>query len=145
MKEKIALFCDVDVEAVVTARDVKSRLRSPGDVRRRRRGRNRPPAARVSTRRRATSAAGPPCSSACRIPRDEVSIGIVGKYVEYEDSYKSLKEALLHGGLAHQLKVNIHWIEAEGVVGDGLGTPVGKLRRHPGARAASASAASTAC
>ena len=50
-------------------------------------------------------------------PRDEVSIGIVGKYVEYEDSYKSLKEALLHGGLAHQLKVNIHWVEAEGVVG----------------------------
>jgi CTP synthase len=50
-------------------------------------------------------------------PRDEVTIGLVGKYVEYEDSYKSLKEALLHGGLAHQLKVNIHWIEAEGVVG----------------------------
>ena len=38
-------------------------------------------------------------------PRDEVSIGLVGKYVEYEDSYKSLKEALLHGGLAHELKV----------------------------------------
>jgi CTP synthase len=51
-------------------------------------------------------------------PRDEVSIGLVGKYVEYEDSYKSLKEALLHGGLAHQLKVNIHWIEAEGVNGE---------------------------
>ena len=52
-----------------------------------------------------------------RNPLDEVSIGLVGKYVEYEDSYKSLKEALLHGGLAHQLKVNINWIEAEGVVG----------------------------
>src|ERR1700675_3493017 len=48
-------------------------------------------------------------------PVDEVSIGLVGKYVEYEDSYKSLKEALLHGGLAHRLKVNIHWIEAESV------------------------------
>jgi CTP synthase len=52
-------------------------------------------------------------------PKGEVSIAIVGKYVEYEDSYKSLKEALLHGGLAHQLKVNIHWIEAEGIVGQG--------------------------
>ena len=51
-------------------------------------------------------------------PRGEVSIALVGKYVEYEDSYKSLKEALLHGGLAHQLKVNIHWIEAEGVAGE---------------------------
>src|ERR1700687_5231789 len=46
-------------------------------------------------------------------PSREVNIGLVGKYVEYEDSYKSLKEALLHGGLAHRLKVNISWIEAD--------------------------------
>ncbi len=37
-------------------------------------------------------------------PQREVSIGLVGKYVEYEDSYKSLKEALLHAGIAHQAK-----------------------------------------
>jgi CTP synthase len=43
----------------------------------------------------------------------EVTIGLVGKYVEYEDSYKSLKEALLHGGLAHDVRVEINWIEAE--------------------------------
>jgi CTP synthase len=48
-------------------------------------------------------------------PADEVSIGIVGKYVEYEDSYKSLKEALVHGALAHNLKLNVTWIEAEGL------------------------------
>ncbi|MEO7650321.1 MAG: CTP synthase, partial [Bryobacteraceae bacterium] len=53
-----------------------------------------------------------------RHPDDEVSIGLVGKYVEYEDSYKSLKEALIHGALAHKLKVDIHWIEAEGVDGE---------------------------
>jgi CTP synthase len=46
-------------------------------------------------------------------PKDVVDIALVGKYVEYEDSYKSLKEALLHGGIAHNVKVNIHWIEAE--------------------------------
>jgi CTP synthase len=46
-------------------------------------------------------------------PTREVSIGLVGKYVEYEDSYKSLKEALLHGGLAHNAKVHITWIESE--------------------------------
>jgi CTP synthase len=46
-------------------------------------------------------------------PADKVTIGLVGKYVEYEDSYKSLKEALLHGGLAHRLKVDIRWIESE--------------------------------
>src|SRR6201999_2857304 len=48
-------------------------------------------------------------------PADEVSIGIVGKYVEYEDSYKSLKEALVHGALAHNLKLRVTWIEAEGL------------------------------
>jgi CTP synthase len=46
-------------------------------------------------------------------PVDEVTIGIVGKYVSYEDSYKSLNEALLHGGVAASLKVRLKWIEAE--------------------------------
>jgi len=46
-------------------------------------------------------------------PVDEVTIGIVGKYVSYEDSYKSLNEALLHGGVASNLKVRLKWIEAE--------------------------------
>ena len=48
-------------------------------------------------------------------PRDEVSIAIVGKYVEYEDSYKSLKEALTHGALGHKLRLRVTWIEAEGL------------------------------
>jgi CTP synthase len=48
-------------------------------------------------------------------PKDEVHIGIVGKYVEYEDSYKSLKEALVHGAVAHNLKLNLNWVEAEGL------------------------------
>ena len=46
-------------------------------------------------------------------PSDEITIHVVGKYVGYEDSYKSLNEALYHGGFPHRLKVNIKWIEAE--------------------------------
>jgi CTP synthase len=46
-------------------------------------------------------------------PIDQVTIALVGKYVEYEDSYKSLKEALLHGATAHQLKIDIRWIDSE--------------------------------
>ena len=46
-------------------------------------------------------------------PIDELTIHVVGKYVGYEDSYKSLNEALYHGGFPHRLKVNIKWIEAE--------------------------------
>jgi CTP synthase len=46
-------------------------------------------------------------------PKGEVRIGIVGKYVQLEDAYKSLREALLHGGLAHNHKTVIEWIESE--------------------------------
>ena len=49
----------------------------------------------------------------CLHPNDEVSIGIVGKYVEYEDSYKSLKEALVHGAAAERLRLKVTWVEAE--------------------------------
>jgi CTP synthase len=116
VKEKIALFCDVDVEAVVTARDVKSVYAVPlgfsaGGV-------------DEIILRLLHLEAGPrdlgrwsAMLERIENPRDEVTIGLVGKYVEYEDSYKSLKEALQHGGLAHNLKVKIHWIEAEGIVG----------------------------
>jgi CTP synthase len=116
MKDKIALFCDVDARAVVTARDVPSVYEVPlvfaGE------------GVDEMVVRLLKLDAGPrdltPWSSMLdrmRNPMDEVSIGLVGKYVEYEDSYKSLKEALVHGGLAHQLKVSINWIEAEGVNG----------------------------
>src|SRR5258708_12376044 len=42
-------------------------------------------------------------------------MGMGGKYVEYEDSYKSLKEALVHGAAGHNLKLNVTWVEAEGL------------------------------
>jgi CTP synthase len=48
-----------------------------------------------------------------RNPRDEVTIHFVGKYVEYEDSYKSINEALYHGGFHHQVKVHLKYVEAE--------------------------------
>ncbi len=43
----------------------------------------------------------------------EVTIGVVGKYVGLQDAYKSLNEALVHGGMAHRVRVNIRWIDAE--------------------------------
>ena len=51
-------------------------------------------------------------------PQGTVTIGIVGKYVELEDSYKSLNEALVHGGIANRLKVQIRWVESEELIDD---------------------------
>jgi len=112
MKEKIALFCDVDVEAVITATDVSSVYEVPlvfaeqgvDEILLR--------LLRWEAKPRDLSR-WTGMLERMHNPEDEVDIGLVGKYVEYEDSYKSLKEALLHGGLAHRLKVNIHWIESE--------------------------------
>ncbi len=114
MKEKIALFCDVDVEAVGTAVDVASVYECPivfGEQ-----GMDEIVLRLLDLEDKA----GPrnmtnwtQMVGRLKHPKHQVSIGLVGKYVEYEDSYKSLKEALLHGGLAHETKVNITWIESE--------------------------------
>jgi len=117
MKEKIALFCDVDVEAVVTARDVKSVYEVPLSFASEGVDEIIMQHLRLEAAPRDLSA-WKSMLERLQNPQDEVSIAIVGKYVEYEDSYKSLKEALLHGGLAHQLKVNINWVEAEGIAGE---------------------------
>ncbi len=114
MKSKIALFCNVEEQAVVTAKDVPSIYEVP----------------LVFAQEKVDALvlkylhlqAGEANLESWRElahryynPRDEVSIGIVGKYVEYEDSYKSLKEALVHGALAHNLKLSVTWVEAEGL------------------------------
>ena len=51
-------------------------------------------------------------------PQKEVNVGLVGKYVHLKDSYQSLHEALIHGGVANQARVNIHYINSEDVGGD---------------------------
>jgi CTP synthase len=117
MKEKIALFCDVDVQAVITARDVKSIYEAPVMFAAEGVDEMVVKLLRLEGHERDMSR-WMVMLERLQNPVDEVTIGLVGKYVEYEDSYKSLKEALLHGGLAHRLKVKINWIEAEGVTGD---------------------------
>ncbi|RZM21156.1 MAG: CTP synthase, partial [Sphingomonas sp.] len=51
-------------------------------------------------------------------PEGEVTIGVVGKYVGLADAYKSLNEALVHGGIANRVKVNVRWLDAEMFEGD---------------------------
>src|SRR5579864_6470344 len=112
MKEKIALFCDVDVEAVITASDVQSVYEVPLVFAEQAVDEIILRLLRMEAKPRDLSR-WTGMLERMQNPEDQVDIALVGKYVEYEDSYKSLKEALLHGGIAHNVKVNIHWIEAE--------------------------------
>jgi CTP synthase len=114
MKEKIALFCDVAVDAVITARDVSSVYEVPIVYAEQ--------GVDETILKLLRMEAGPrnmtrwtQMLNRMRNPKRTVKIGLVGKYVEYEDSYKSLKEALLHAGIAHQARVEIEWIESERV------------------------------
>ena len=48
-------------------------------------------------------------------PVDEIDIGLIGKYVELKDSYKSIAESFIHAGAMNECKVNLHWIHAEDI------------------------------
>jgi CTP synthase len=117
LKAKLALFCNVAQDAVITARDVANIYEVPLTLAQE--GLDETILRYLnllSGERRMEQ--WEKLVERVRHPKDTVSIGIVGKYVDYEDSYKSLKEALVHGGLANDLKVELQWVEAEGVEGD---------------------------
>jgi CTP synthase len=114
IKGKIALFCNLEEQAVITAKDVESIYEVPLTFAREGVDALALRYLRMETREPDLSRWEEIVRRAYN-PQDEVSIGIVGKYVEYEDSYKSLKEALVHGALAHNLKLRVTWIEAEGL------------------------------
>jgi CTP synthase len=112
IKRKIALFCDVAEEAVITAKDVSTIYEVPVAF----------AAEGLDTiilkylHLPETERQMQPWEDLVgriKNPADELTIHVVGKYVGYEDSYKSLNEALYHGGFPHRLKVNIKWVEAE--------------------------------
>ncbi|MDQ3211902.1 MAG: CTP synthase [Acidobacteriota bacterium] len=112
IKRKIALFCDVDEEAVITAKDVSSIYEVPLVLAAE--GLDRIVLDRLHLpQTEARMEAWTDLVDRIKNPSDEITIHVVGKYVGYEDSYKSLNEALYHGGFKHRLRINIRWVEAE--------------------------------
>lgn len=117
MKEKIALFCNVREEEVITAQDVETIYEVPlmfarqglDDMIVKKLGLQ---AAERDLRRWSELV------ETVKKPDATVTIGIVGKYVELEDSYKSLHEALVHGGVANRLRVQVRWVESEDLMDD---------------------------
>jgi CTP synthase len=114
MKRKIALFCNVGEDAVISAKDVNTIYDVPLHL-------SSEGIDEIIVKlldlpyRRKDMSDWEELVRKIKHPQDEVTIGIVGKYVSYEDSYKSLNEALLHGGVASGVRVNLRWIEAEDV------------------------------
>ncbi|MGC6399550.1 CTP synthase [Sphingomonas sp. FW199] len=110
---KIALFCNVRKEAVIPALDARSIYAVPlqyhaeGLDEEVLRAFGMEPGARPDLGRWSG------IMERLDNPEGEVTIGVVGKYVGLPDAYKSLQEALVHGGIAHRVKVNVRWLDAE--------------------------------
>ena len=117
-RRKIAQFCNVRPEAVIPALDAPSIYTVP--LQYHNEGLDR----EVLRGFGITDALEPDLSRWYDVvdrfthPEGEVTIGVVGKYVGLPDAYKSLNEALIHGGMAHKVKVNIRWLDAELFEGD---------------------------
>jgi CTP synthase len=118
LKQKIGLFCDVAEEAVITARDVDTIYEVPLSLRDE--GLDRV-LLRLLHLPDSTADMRPWEELLGRIkePDHELTVHVVGKYTGYEDSYKSLNEALYHGGFAHRTRINIQWVESEALESDG--------------------------
>jgi CTP synthase len=112
IKRKIALFTNVPLEAVITAKDVGNIYEIPLLFARENLDKYILKKLHLPPKKRYLAPWQSLINKMNR-PRDEVTIALVGKYAELQDSYLSLKEALKHGGVAHGLKVNICWIESD--------------------------------
>jgi CTP synthase len=120
LRSKIALFCNVKESAVISAQDVDTIYDVPLAFHEQ--GLDELIVTQLGFGDRASHADLSQWRDLVGTVREpsggEASIAIVGKYVELEDSYKSLREALTHGGVANNLRVSVKWIESEGLMDD---------------------------
>ncbi|MBI5197475.1 MAG: CTP synthase, partial [Nitrospirae bacterium] len=126
VKKKIALFCNVESTSVITAKDVETIYEVPLVLHEEGLDTLIVNALHLQTQ-------GPDLLSWEKIvrtiknPKQRVTIGVVGKYIHLKDSYKSLCEALTHGGVANEAGVQIHWVDAEDVEKQGPETHLGQV------------------
>jgi len=123
-RRKIALFTNVPENAVISAADVDIIYKQPlwlhkqglDEIVVKRLGLQAGPADLSSWQRTV---------DAVEHPKDEVNVAIVGKYVEHKDAYKSLGEALRHGGIKQLTRVNLSWVDSEQVEAEGAAKVLG--------------------
>jgi len=117
MKEKLALFCDIDAEAVIQNRNAQSIYQVPlmlaGE------GLDRIVLEKLNLQTKAPDMAEwEAMVQKALAPNQQVTIAIVGKYVALQDAYMSVAEALRHAGIANDTAINIRWVNAEEAEGD---------------------------
>ena len=112
-REKIGLFCNVRKEAVIAAYDLKSIYEAPLAYHAQGLDQAVLDAFNISPAPKPDLSVWEDVADRIHNTDGEVNIAIVGKYVQLEDAYKSIKEAVTHGGMANRVKVNVKWVDAE--------------------------------
>ncbi|WP_033922531.1 CTP synthase [Sphingomonas sp. 37zxx] len=112
-RHKIALFCNVPTEAVIPALDAKSIYAVPLQYHAEGLDNEVLRAFGIEPGEAPNLDRWTEIVDRLTNPEGEVTVGVVGKYVGLQDAYKSLNEALIHGGIANRVRVNIRWIDAE--------------------------------
>ena len=112
IRRKIALFCNVSIESVINAVDVSTIYQLP--IYLYKEGIDSLILEKLGMDNKEISLEKwDEIVDRIKHPKDEVNIAIVGKYIDLKDAYLSLNEALSHGGIANNLKINVKWINAE--------------------------------
>ena len=119
-REKIALFCNVDVEAVIEAMDVKHIYEVPSALKKERLDELILKKLNIKLPDRGIKNWEEGVLKRLRSPAKEVKIAVVGKYISLQDAYKSIYEALVHGGIANNARVSILKVDSEVVEGAGF-------------------------
>ena len=112
-REKLALFCNVRAESVIAAQDLKSIYEAPLAYHREGLDQAVLDAFQINPAPRPELSRWEDVADRIYNPEGEVKVAIVGKYTQLEDAYKSIAEALTHGGMANRVKVRIEWVDAE--------------------------------
>jgi CTP synthase len=112
-RRKLSLFCNVRESAVIEARDVDNIYAVPAAYHAAGLDREVLAAFGIEKARKPDLARWTTINERIRNPEGDVTIAVVGKYTGLKDAYKSLIEALSHGGIANKVRVNLDWIESE--------------------------------
>jgi len=113
VKKKISLFCNVNDDAVITAKDVEYTYEIPLIFHQEHLDQKIIDFLKLQGGHEPELSDWEEVVKRLKAPKHSVIIGIVGKYIKLQDSYKSMIEALIHGGIANQAKVQLEWIDAE--------------------------------
>jgi len=112
-REKLALFCNVRPDSVIAAQDLKSIYEAPLAYHREGLDQAVLDAFGIAPAPQLDLTRWDDVADRIYNPEGQVNVAIVGKYTQLEDAYKSIAEALTHGGMANRVRVNVEWVDAE--------------------------------